>query len=518
MSERNVFTYNGEIRHLPYQPYVAGTHVPDDVEVVEVHPSVTKIEEYAFYGKQSLLKVTIPNTVTTIGAFAFFGCKNLKEIHIQEGQLVIQKRAFINCSSLTDLQLPIQSIEDNVFWHCTSLQNVHFPASLQHIGSGAFYYCPKLTSSTTKRITDHFNARLLPQKTDRLEQGPGPRHGFQGATQNNYGPEMWGMSLDQMKHILQHPLINESSTMRDVVRFAIKPATKNRGVGYALLVNQEKPLHADIMVSHAWDESIGDFIECLERFDHNGPFWVCAFSIYQNDGDDDKPTIGEQLGGNPTYGPFSTVLKGADSMVAVVTKKCDIYSRLWCVYELHIARTLKKEVELWPYIHSSNVRNGYLNHDVCIRNINDAVDSESAICGNDDDRRSIVKAILSSSPDGFQTINRSVEEIRLRYLLHYPIDKIDISTTFLQKIKAVELLAWSIKIVIPRVYVCDEESMPRFERYEEEPIVVFKFWLEEIQQLLKSSSKTNTTLSKNTLSLLGFDSALKSMDDNETAV
>ena len=37
--------------------------------------------------------------------------------------------------------------------------------------------------------------------------------------------------------------------MRDVVELAIKPATKGKGVGYALLLNQDAPLHADVMVS-----------------------------------------------------------------------------------------------------------------------------------------------------------------------------------------------------------------------------------------------------------------------------
>ena len=58
---------------------------------------------------------------------------------------------------------------------------------------------------------------------------------------------------------------------------------------------------------------------------------MCAFSIYQSDGEGDSPTIGEQLGSDPEYGPFATVLKGADSMIAVVTEVCDIYTRLWYV-------------------------------------------------------------------------------------------------------------------------------------------------------------------------------------------
>ena len=75
-------------------------------------------------------------------------------------------------------------------------------------------------------------------------------------------------------------------------------------------------------------EPIGQFITCLENSGQEGPFWVCAFSIFQNQGDDDKPTITDQLGPDPEFGPFATVLKQADVMIAVVTTLCDIYTQL----------------------------------------------------------------------------------------------------------------------------------------------------------------------------------------------
>ena len=82
---------------------------------------------------------------------------------------------------------------------------------------------------------------------------------------------------------------------------------------------------------HAWDEPIGQFYTCLKNSGLKGPFWICAFSIYQSDGDGDSPSIGEQLENEPEYGPFSTVLKAAYWMVAVVTDERNIYTRLWYV-------------------------------------------------------------------------------------------------------------------------------------------------------------------------------------------
>ena len=85
-------------------------------------------------------------------------------------------------------------------------------------------------------------------------------------------------------------------------------------------------------VKHAWDESIQEFVEAIERSKEEGPFWVCALSIYQNDDPDEGPTIGDQLGSDPEFGPFATVLKEVKEqglMLAVLTSGCDIYTRLW---------------------------------------------------------------------------------------------------------------------------------------------------------------------------------------------
>ena len=179
----------------------------------------------------------------------------------------------------------------------------------------------------------------------------------------------------------------------------------------------------------------------------DGPFWVCSFSIYQSNGDGEFPTIGQQLGDDPEYGPFATVLKGAESMVAVVTWECDIYGRLWyvlfqwdncdfycciciameiasnilrhvfvvvdvtiilvfhrCVYEMHIAQKLQKEVFLCPYVDDYDIYCGDLDADVCIANIKTPVNSRDAKCGQESDTNIIHKAILAESDKGFEKL------------------------------------------------------------------------------------------------------------------
>ena len=72
---------------------------------------------------------------------------------------------------------------------------------------------------------------------------------FMGSKQDDHGPELWGMTLEQIENILNDPNVDRTQTMREVVENFIKPKTKGKGVGYALQVNRKKPLLAKTMVS-----------------------------------------------------------------------------------------------------------------------------------------------------------------------------------------------------------------------------------------------------------------------------
>lgn len=83
------------------------------------------------------------------------------------------------------------------------------------------------------------------------------------------------------------------------------------------------------------------------------PLWICALSIYQSNNEADSPTIGQQLGPNPQFGPFATVLRCAVLMIAVITDACDIYTRLWYVQLNH--RVLISIVSYFTWNSSSNI-------------------------------------------------------------------------------------------------------------------------------------------------------------------
>ena len=105
--------------------------------------------------------------------------------------------------------------------------------------------CCRRSTKIEERALHTYNSTL----SNIFQPDNGAKHDFKGATQHGYGPEMWGLTLQQIKDIVSNPCIGYETSMRDVVELVIKPATKGLGVGYALLVNQEKPLKAKVMVS-----------------------------------------------------------------------------------------------------------------------------------------------------------------------------------------------------------------------------------------------------------------------------
>ena len=91
--------------------------------------------------------------------------------------------------------------------------------------------------------------------------------------------------------------------------------------------------------------------------------------------------------------------------------------------ELFIARKLGVEVELRPFISEKELKWGYVENDTSFSDIKTGTDCEVAECWDEDDKKSIHKAI-KNSPEGFVGVNLAVERIRLEYLLDYPIDEI----------------------------------------------------------------------------------------------
>lgn len=125
----------------------------------------------AFYLREELQDIHIPNSVTHIGKSAFYWCKALQSIHILNSVTQIGNMAFFDCRSLQSINIPnsVRYIGMNPFCNCPQLRltsdNPHFkvinrllvssggtlisslssdahitiPNSVTHIGNGAFY-------------------------------------------------------------------------------------------------------------------------------------------------------------------------------------------------------------------------------------------------------------------------------------------------------------------------------------------------------------------------------------------
>lgn len=86
---------------------------------VKLPESVVRIDDYAFYGSESIKNVTLPQTLTYIGKAAFEGTGITK--------VVLPER-------LTD-------IAEKMFLECRKLESIYIPKAVQTIGKEAFKDC-----------------------------------------------------------------------------------------------------------------------------------------------------------------------------------------------------------------------------------------------------------------------------------------------------------------------------------------------------------------------------------------
>jgi hypothetical protein len=140
-------------------------------------------------------------------------------------------------------------------------------------------------------------------------------------------PELWGITRTQLKDILREILLEPEMTDWNVYTFVnewVKPRTSGKGMGYALLLNQDAPKTVNVMVSHAWCENAIEFLKTVVRSSSkHDVFFICALSLYQNE-DGKGPSIEQQIGKTEEENPFKIVLKhiktkGSESWLNYIT-------------------------------------------------------------------------------------------------------------------------------------------------------------------------------------------------------
>lgn len=153
------------------------------VDGVLFNKDKTKLIQYPSGNERT--KYVIPDSVTTIGASSFRYSvpttnMSLTSIDIPESVTIIEEYAFYGCDSLISVTLPskVKSIERYAFDSCESLQSITFPYGVSNIHSSAMgskytnskslvVYCPKNSKAEKVAVNSwipyvNYNVKITP--------------------------------------------------------------------------------------------------------------------------------------------------------------------------------------------------------------------------------------------------------------------------------------------------------------------------------------------------------------------
>ena len=104
---------------------------------------------YCFTEGSKATSYFMPDSVIDIDEYAFWGNESLKEIVISTNLAEIPSYAFSNCKNLLAISVPysVKSIHSKAFENCINLQKIMLPSSVSYIHATAFDGCPRLDIS-----------------------------------------------------------------------------------------------------------------------------------------------------------------------------------------------------------------------------------------------------------------------------------------------------------------------------------------------------------------------------------
>lgn len=140
------------------KPRIKGkiTYTDGREEILEY--GITEIENQAYYGRNDIASIVLPNSVEIIGNNAFCDCENLESVTIQNGVTDIKFNAFYECKKLKSVILPesLTEIGEYAFGRCESLESVEIPQNVSRITNNPFCGCKcKITVSPKN---EHYKA------------------------------------------------------------------------------------------------------------------------------------------------------------------------------------------------------------------------------------------------------------------------------------------------------------------------------------------------------------------------
>lgn len=137
------------------------------IEIAKENPNFI-FEKNALYDKEKTIlycftegakstSYSMPDSVVDVDEYAFWGNDSLKEILFSTNLKEIPAFAFSNCRNLLAVSIPysVKSIDSKAFENCINLQKVTLPASVSYIHTTAFDGCPKLVISSDSGSVAH---------------------------------------------------------------------------------------------------------------------------------------------------------------------------------------------------------------------------------------------------------------------------------------------------------------------------------------------------------------------------
>ena len=114
-----------------------------NADYLTIENTISSIDEFAFYGCESLINLIISDSVTNIGNWAFGGCSHLYKIVLPNYITNIGDNILNGCSSLQQICIPnsVVNIGSYALSGCSSLQQIYIPNSVVNIGNYAFQGC-----------------------------------------------------------------------------------------------------------------------------------------------------------------------------------------------------------------------------------------------------------------------------------------------------------------------------------------------------------------------------------------